>query len=87
MTDPNCLDCGRDVGDDLHTPHQPGCTQADGCWCDTPTYCPAHCPTCNDAVMPPWHPYDGCYGCRAGNAIGKRAVTARQTPADTKASR
>ena len=26
--------------------------------------------------VPPWHAYDGCYGCRKGNAIGRRAVAA-----------
>ncbi len=25
--------------------------------------------------IPPWHTYDGCHGCRRGNAIAKRVVT------------
>lgn len=27
-----------------------------------------------DDETPPWHAYDGCYGCRHGNAIARKAV-------------
>jgi hypothetical protein len=28
--------------------------------------------TVADDEVPPWHPYCGCYGCRAGAAIARR---------------
>lgn len=32
--------------------------------------------------IPPWHPYDGCHGCRAGNAAARRIERADQEDND-----
>ena len=33
----------------------------------------------SDDETPPWHPWCGCYGCRAGERVGKKAAAKEAT--------